>query len=176
MKRLRNLLFYFLIALALLVFFAPKRQLYYLGESALQPYGVVLSGEFVDDRGFSLALENGMLYYQDLKVAQIGSISILPLLFFNRITVASFALSDETQKFVPGTIDDVSVYQSVIDPLKVHLFASGEFGKLAGEVNLMQRKVHLSLSPSAALLKSSAVWLREFKKQASGEYLYESTF
>ena len=70
MKRLRNLLLYFLTALALIVFFAPKRQLYYLGETALQPYGVVLSGEFVDDRGFSLALENGALYYQDLDNSQ----------------------------------------------------------------------------------------------------------
>ena len=176
MKRLRNLLLYFLTALALVVFFTPKRQLYYLGETVLQPYGVVLSGEFVDDRGFSLALENGTLYYQDLKIAKIGSISILPLLFFNRINVASFALSDETRKFVPGTIDHINVYQSVVDPLNVHLSASGGFGQLSGRVNLRQRKVHLSLSPSAALLKSSAVWLREFKKQASGEYLYESTF
>ncbi len=175
-KRIGKFFFYIVLFLALAVFFSPKRQLYYLAESKLQPYGVVLSGEYVDDRGYGLVLSGGTLYYEDLEVAHLGDLTILPLLVYNRIGVTSLTPSDEMRKFLPGTVDEITVRQSVTDPLKVYLQASGGFGRLKGEFDLLSRHLRVSLTPAKALVSSGAAWLREFKKQASGEYLYESTF
>lgn len=176
MKKIGAILFYLLVGIALVIFFSPKRQLYYLAEHVANPYGVVLSGEYVDDNGFALSLEGGTLYYQDLKIAQLGDVTVLPLLFFNALSVGSFSVSDEMQRFVPGTIDGVRIIYSVIDPTRIHLEGSGEFGSLAGVANLLEHKVRITLKPSAALLQSKPVWLKELKAQPSGEYLYEVAY
>ena len=176
MKRIGKFFFYVIVFLALAVFFAPKRQLYYLAEAKLQPYGAVLSGEFVDDRGYGLVLSGGTLYYEELEVAHPGKVTLLPLLVYNRLGVTSLTPSEEMRKFLPGQIDEAVLYQSVIDPLKLHMWASGGFGRLEGEFDLLSRHLRVSLAPTKALLSSGAGWLREFKKQASGEYLYENTF
>lgn len=176
MKRLRNALGYFLLVLALLLFFAPKRQLWYMAEDALKPYGVVLSGEYVTDNGFSLSLESGLLYYDDLKIATLGEVDIAPLLVYNAVTVAPFTFADEMQAFLPGQVDEIILYHSLIDPVRVHLKAQGEFGTLSGSVNLLHRDVNLSLSPSAELLAKKPLWLKELTKQASGAYTYEVAY
>lgn len=176
MKKLRAILIYLLLTVALVIFFSPKRQLYYFGESVAEPYGVVLSGEYVDDDGFALSLEGGTLYYQDLKIAQLGDVSILPLLLFNAVNIAPFSFSDEMQRFVPGTIDELQVYHSIVDPTRIHLKGMGEFGSVSGVADLLEHKVRIALKPSAALLDSKAVWLKELKEQPTGEYLYEVAY
>ncbi len=176
MKRLGKFLLYLTVFLVLVLFFAPKRQLYYFGESKLAPYGVVLSGEYVDDGGLSLSLKDGTLYYQDLEVAKLPEVTVLPLLVFNAVTVAPFSFSEQMQGFVPGTVDGIRVRQSLLDPLHVLVDASGDFGTLEGNIDLGARRVSLLLTPSKRLLESKSFWLKELKKQQSGGYLYESAF
>lgn len=176
MKRLRRVLGYLLLVLALAIYFSPKRQLWYAAETALKPYGVVLSGEFVSDSGFSLELEKGMLYYDDLEIAKLGDVSITSFLLFSAVSVAPFSFSDEMQQFLPGTVEEIKVYHSIIDPLHVNIRAEGEFGKLEGAVSLTDHDVNLSLMPSAALLTQKPLWLNELKKQTSGAYTYELAY
>lgn len=176
MKRLRNALGYLLLALVMLLFFAPKRQLWYLAEDALKPYGVVLSGEYVSDNGFSLSLENGTLYYDDLKIATLGEVDVTPLLVYNAVTVAPFTFADDMQAFLPGEVEEMKLSYSLVDPVRVHLKAEGEFGSLTGLVNLMHRDGNLTLSPSPELLAKKPLWLKELKKQASGAYTYEVAY
>lgn len=176
MKRLRILLLYLTVILALLLFFAPKRQLYYLAEKNLAPYGVVLSGESIHDWGWVFALKNGALYYDDLFIANLNEISLMPLLVYNSLSFSSFALSEDMQQFLPGTISELRVYHSVVDPLRLRLSGFGDFGEIDGSVHLLDRNASLTLNPSATLLESNAIWLKQLKKQPSGEYLYEASY
>lgn len=175
MKRLLKFGFYLLLVGVLAVYFAPKRQLYYWGENLLQPYGVVMSGEAVNDRGFSLALQEGTLYYQDLKIATFDEISVLPLLLFNRVKISPFSLADVMQRFASGDFE-LELYQSVIDPLHVYLQGSGSPGDVQGAADLAQRTLKITLTPSEALIKSNPIWLKELKKQPSGEFVYETAY
>lgn len=176
MKRLRTVFGYLALVLVLVVFFAPKRQLWYAAEAALQPYSVVLNGEYVDDSGFSLELEKGTLYYQDLQIAKLGDVSVMSLLLYSSVSTAPFSFSDDMQQFLPGTVEEVALSHSIVDPLNLHIRAEGEFGKLAGVVNLVRHDVNLSLMPSAELLSQKPLWLNELKKQSSGAYTYERVY
>ena len=176
MKRIGTVIFYIAAVVLMIIFFTPKRQLYYLGEKLAQEQGVVLSGEGVFDEGLALSLEDGTLYYQDLEIAKLNEVSILPLIVFNAIDVAPFSFSQEMQRFVPGTVEHIRVMQSAIDPLHVHVSASGDFGRLEGIVGLKDRNASLTLKPSKSLLTSGVAWLHELKKQPNGEYTYEIAF
>lgn len=176
MRQLRNFLFYFIVVIALVIFFSPKRQLYYLGEKEAAAQNVVLSGESIHDWGWVFALKDGLLYYDDLFIARLSEVSLMPLGVFNSLTISSFVLSDEMQQFVPGTIHEIRIQHSVIRPLSVFLDGSGEFGEVHGQFHLQDRNLSLSLDPSALLLEKRPIWFNQLKKQPSGEYLYESTF
>lgn len=176
MRRLRNFLFYVVVVIALVIFFAPKRQLYYLGEKAAAAQNVVLSGESIHDWGWLFVLKDGKLYYDDLFIAKLNEVSVMPLLVFNSLNISSFVLSDEMQEFLPGTIQTLQIRHSVLRPLEVSLDGSGEFGELRGSVHLLDRNVTVSLNPSALLLEKKPIWLNQLKKQPSGEYRYETAF
>lgn len=176
MKWLGRFFIYILLVILLALFFAPKRQLFYAAEHAIEPYGVVLSGEYIDDRGFALALQSGTLYYEDLKIATLGDVTLTPLLVYNSVAIAPFSLSEAMQQFLPGTIEYVRAYQSVVSPAKVNLSAAGDFGSLNGVVDLYKKTVTLHLDPSSILLEQQPLWLSKLKKQPSGEYLYEDTY
>ena len=175
MRRFRTLLFYVLLVVVTVVVFSPKRQLYYFGESLLKPYGVVLSGERVVDNGLSLSLEDGVLYFQDLKIAQLESVTLRPMILFNTIDIVPFSVAEDIQRFVPGTIT-MKIYHSVIDPIHIHLEGTGTFGSIGGTVDLWRHKIALTLMPSKTLMESRPSWLKEMKKQPSGEYLYEVNY
>lgn len=176
MKRLGIITLYTLLIAVLVIFFLPKRQLYYQSESLLQSKGVVLSGEHVKDSGLALVLRGGTLYYQDLKIAELSEVKFRFLLLYNRLSVAPFTFSEAMQQFVPGTVDSLDIIYAVTVPTRIRIHARGDFGKLDGWIDLVQSKVHLTLLPSSQLSERRPPWFRELKKGPSGEYQYEVAY
>ncbi len=176
MRWMKHTLFYLVLISILVVFFAPKRQLYYLAEEHLNSYDIVYSKEFVDDSGFVLRLSDGTLYYQDLQIAKINEITLMPLLVYNRANIAPFSLSDEMSSFLPGTISSVSATHTIISPLSIKIEASGDFGTLDADVWLLDRNISLRLTPTQDLLDMNPIWLRQMRKTDDGGYSFETTF
>jgi len=162
--------------IALVVFFFPKTQLYYKAEEVLAENNIILSEEIAKDAGFTFSIEGGRLYYDDLEVAQLNEIVLLPFVFFNRISVAPFTFSKEMQSLVPGMVTQMYVQYSIIDPLHITYKAEGDFGALTGRAAFLDRNISIDLIPSDKLLQSRPPWLRQLKKEEGGVYHYESTY
>lgn len=174
MKRLFKILFYPAAVLLMVVYFAPKQQLYYQAEAMARDLGVIFSAETARDTGFGLQLSEGTLYYQDLQIADFERINLRVLLLSNRLDVAPFEFSEAMHAFVPGGVSEASVAHHVFDPMRVHLSAKGTFGSLEGTVHLLNRELNVTLMPSDTLQQSGkAFWLKQFKKDSKGGYHYE---
>ncbi len=176
MKRLKKALIYFLLAVAMFLFFLPKIQLYYGLETLLKPYKVSISGEEIHDYGWNITVKDGLLAYDDLTVATLDAISVTPLLIYNTITVDPILLAEDMEQFVPRSIEEIRIVHSILNPLHVSISASGEFGVLQGDVALLDRNVSLILEPSKVLTDSKPFWLGRLKKDTEGGYRYETAY
>jgi hypothetical protein len=171
----KSALFIF-VFIALVIFFSPKTQLYYKAEEILADKHIILSEETVNDNGFVFSIEGGRLYYDDLEVAQLNEVTFLPLIFFNRISVAPFTFSREVRNFIQGMVTQMYLQYSLIDPLHIIYKAEGDFGTITGSVAFLDRNISIDLTPSDKLLQSKQPWLRKLKKEEGGVYHYESTY
>ncbi len=104
MKKLGLGIVYLFITIYSVIFFAPKINLYYQLEELMQEKQIVITQENIIDKGFSLSLEEGRLYYGDLLVAEFSKISILSLLVFNQVSLAPVTLSKHMEKLFPRNI------------------------------------------------------------------------
>lgn len=176
MRTLGKLIIWPVVFLMLVLFFLPKKSLYFEGEKLLKPQHVILSGERAEDTGFGLTVLGGTLYYEDLEVAELESVTVSPWLLFNRISVAPFRLSPAMKSFLPGTVDDVTVSYTVLDPLHISVRATGGFGALSGTVGLTDRRIRFDLTASKQLRAMDPFWLKQFTQTKEGGYRYESTY
>jgi len=175
-KYLSKTVLFLLLLLGFIIFFMPKTELYYKAETLLSQHKIILSGEIVKDHGFVFNVEGGKLFFDDLEIAELDGITVIPLLAYNRISFAPFAFSDNMKNFIPGQITQMNIQHSIINPLKVFYTVTGDFGDLNGTVVLAEQRILAELIPSKTLLKQKPVWLRQFKKQEGGVYRYESTY
>ena len=176
MRRLGSFIAYFIITLVLILFFLPKVNLYYKAETLLEKYKVTISGEKLLDKGLSFKIQEGLIYFDDLVVAKIDEISIVPLLAYNSLHVKPFSFSEDMKQFIPLKVDNLNITQTLINPLHVRIESSGEFGSLEGDIALKDRNISLILRPSKLLLKQRPFWMKELKKDAQGGYRYESNY
>ncbi len=113
MKRLKLMIIYTLLFIGLLLFFTPKIYCYYALEAQLEALNVRIAQERVHDRGFSLVVNDGRIYYDDLYVGTFERLSILPLLLYNYAAVENVSISKEMERFAKGTIETVRVHHSI---------------------------------------------------------------
>lgn len=176
MRYILKPLAYMFTAIALIIFFMPKINMYYKAEELLENYKLTISGEKVVDDGFIFKVEDGTLYFDDLVVANFDEISIVPLVFYNSVDVKPFSLSDDMRQFIPLKVNNINITQTVVNPLHVKIDARGEFGSVSGDIDILNSKISLILMPSKLLLKKRPFWLRQMKKDSQGGYRYESTY
>jgi len=175
-KKIGKFFAYMLFFIGALLYFMPKESLYFLGEKELQKYHVVIAHEGVKDKGFSLELRHLDLYVESIQSATIESVDIALFAFYNEVEVDNIALSSAVASMFPTKIEHVYIKYSVIDPLNVIFSAVGAFGTLHGMANIKERKVVALLKPSSLMLRNYKSTLRNFKKQANGEYKYVQSF
>jgi len=176
MVRLLKFLAYILFFMFALIYFLPKQSLYYLAEHELQKQQVILSNEEIIEKAFSLELQHADITYQSISSAEIGSIDIKLLLFFNVINIHDINISSLASTFIPLNISRVEVKQTLLNPLNIFFKASGEFGEAQGVLHILDKNVSLILKPSSLMLKSYRSTLRELHKNKKGEYQYDQTF
>lgn len=174
-KKLGWFFAYFFFFLAALAVFTPKENIYFLFEQKIKPYGVVLDAEKLNDTGFSLHVSDAALYFQGIKAAKIKAASITFFGFYNIIAVQDVTLDELSDGFFPKDIKNIHASYNLLQPLHVTIDAKGGFGEIHGSIDLLSRKLQINLKPSKEMLQKYRAGLREFKKSANGEYVYEKT-
>lgn len=172
----RNKILTLLAALVIIAMFVPKINLYYQFEHLIKPYGVIVSGEELQDKRLWLRIVDGVLYYEQIESAKIEKIDIMLFVLFNQIKATNIHLSSTLEGFVPGEIEEMTLRYSVLDPLRVTLKGRGDFGELSGALHLRDRTAKVTIYPSKAMKRGHASTLKTLKADGTGGYYYESRF
>lgn len=167
---------YFFFFLAMVLFFLPKVQLYYLLEHEIKPSKVLINQESVRDTGFSLELRDAQILYEGIESANVASIDLSFFLFYNRILAKDITLSSAAKSFVPLEIETIKLEHLFYNPLLVKAEAQGAFGEAYVRINLLERSLELRLLPSERMKKEFMHTLRQLKKDQNGEYIYAKNF
>ena len=167
---------YLLFFLVALMYFMPKESIYYFAEKELQKQGVVIAHEEVKDTGFSLELRHLDIYVQSIESASVKELDISLFGLYNGVSAEGIELSSALSSMLPTKIQKATLRYTMLHPLNVELNAVGAFGQLHATLNLKERKIRALLQPSSIMKRNYRQALRNFKKQANGEYEYVESF
>jgi hypothetical protein len=175
-KRLRNFLLYLLLFVVALILFAPKANLYFLLEEKLQPYGIVVDGEALRDRGLWFEIHDATLYAKEIESASAEQVSVALFGLYNRVSVEKAMLSPALAKIFPEGIDRIELTYALWDPMHVRISALGDFGTADALVSIRQRNVVADVLPSELMQSRFGATLRKLKQNETGGYRYETRF
>ena len=117
-----------------IIFFMPKDNLYYTAQKYLAKENIYINSSVKN--GAVLDLKNGKVYQNGIDFASFKNIKIMPFLFFNKITAEDIKINLQNLN-----IDNLNITYSVINPIKVYINGSSNFGKITGEINLIKKEI-----------------------------------
>ena len=167
---------YFAFFILALIYFTPKVSTYYLLETKIEVFDVVVSSEKLTDNGFSLSIDNANISVKSIDSANIGSAIVKVFGIYNLIDLNNITLSNTAKSFVPLHVDNVNIVYSILNPLSVRGYGVGEFGEFDANFNLLDRDLYLLLKPSKKMLINYKSSLKNLNKNDNGEYIYDKTF
>jgi len=176
MVKIFKFLGYVLFFLGALVFFMPKSSTYYYVEHELKKHKIIFSKEELVDNGLSLQVNNSSLSYDGIDVAEIKRMNVKIFGLYNSIKIEDIILTSFASSFLPIKIDSLELSYTIVNPLQVNAYASGEFGSAQAMLYILDRNVSAVVIPSKLMLQKHKKTLSMMKKQKNGEYNYDKTF
>ncbi|XPV67453.1 MAG: hypothetical protein ACNI25_09005 [Halarcobacter sp.] len=175
MKFLLKSISYILVFLLAFLVFLPKVELFNLLEKNLEKNSIIISNEIKKDKYISLQVKDSTIYFEKIKSAYIENIDIFTLLFYSKIEFKNILVAKEFQNFLPQKISNITIKHSIIDFKTAYIKASGDFGSLNGNVDILNRKLVAILEPSSIMKSKYRNLLSQFKLK-DGKYYYEQRF
>lgn len=172
-RKILNFFIYLTFFIGALIYFTPKISTYYFLEQKIKPFGIIISQEILNDTGFGLKIEDATLSVKGVDGAVVENIDINFFGLYNSLDIQNIKLSSMASSFVPLKIEDVNIKYSVVNPLFITGTSHGEFGEATLNINILKRTVQLKLIPSKIMKQRYRRTLRNLKKNAEGEYIYE---
>ncbi|SFV56930.1 hypothetical protein MNB_SV-10-477 [hydrothermal vent metagenome] len=166
----KALLIFFVVWFAL-VLFMPKRNLYYRVEQELAAQDIKINEGKISEGVFTLDIEHAVVYVKGIDLIHVEHAGFLSLLFYNSLTLKGIKLDDSLTNMMPTKLDEVRLSYAVWSPGHVSVAGKGPFGAFKGNIDLLQRKIHLDFTKSTKL----GVLKRQLKKGKQGLY-YETSF
>lgn len=176
MKTVMKLLGFAAIAVCAVLFFAPKENLYYLLEKKMEPYGIIIGDEALEERGVGLHVDDATVYVREIESAGVKKTAILCLGLYNRVDVEGVRLAPAFEQFFPAKIEKMTFLYTIFDPLHLTAEAVGEFGTAEARLSLRDRLVKVVIAPSDLMMSGYANTLKTMSKDEAGGYFYESSF
>ena len=170
MQVVKNSLIILLILPILIVFFMPKKELYYLLEQKLKAENIVISGEVLVEGPLSLTVEHPVFFLGGAPVASAKKITLWSILFYSKASTEALLLAEGLAEEV--SVAELKASHSLLSPWKVSLSGKGSLGEMKGELMLKERQIHLSLSKGG----ENKALSKYLKKDKKGGWQYESKF
>jgi len=175
-KKIVKFFIYLSFFILALIYFTPKVNLYYFGESKLKSYDVVVTDERLKDNGFSLNIKDGTVVVKSIDSARFENIDVRLLGLYNFISVDNITLASTAKAFIPVVINKINIQYHILNPLNIDIFAIGEFGKVRAVFNLLKMELDLHLTPSKLMKTKYQNGLKYLKKSENGEFTYVKAF
>ena len=175
MKKLLKYLAYFIAMLALIIFFSPKTNLYYLFEEFAIEQNVYVSDEEASDSGFSLNISNAKVYLDELFLAEAEETTLSMWLVYNSFEATNINMNEGFSDFMPSVIKHIEIKHHVFNPMSLSIAGESGDSFFYGDVDLLERIVQIHLRLGTKSEKRFASSLRALKKEEGG-YVYEYKF
>ncbi len=153
------------------VLFMPKRNLYYKLEETLAVQGVKINEGKIIEGLFILEIEDAVIYVKGIDLIHVKALSFFSLFFYSRLELKEIILDESLSSMAPTKLEEITFSHFLWSPEHLSVSGRGEFGTFEGDIDLIQRKVHLDLIETAEL---GAV-KRLLKEGEKGLY-YETSF
>jgi len=145
-----------------LIVFMPKDNLYFTLQKYLSKENIYINSDIYSF--VNLNLKKGTIYYNGMDLVAFDKVIISPFIFFNKIEADNIKI-----KFQNLKIKKIDVVYSIINPLKVYIKGSSNFGEIDGYIDLIKRQVKIYiLNLNSNFLKSL------LKKDKKGYFYYVS--
>lgn len=174
--RLRSLIGYAVLTLVMILYFLPKTNLYYKLEHTLQPKGIIVHNEHINDKRLWLEILDAELYVQKIESLHIGRSTIMLFGIYNRVDLEKITLASTLGQFVPKNIQSAKFRYGLHDPLNVNATVSGDFGKAKIRLNLYDRIITADVEASKLMKSKFSATLRNLTRDKKGGYHYEYRF
>jgi len=174
-KFLKNFAIFVVVFLIGLIIFLPKTGLWFKLEEVIFKKDVVIHGETISSNPIFLNVENGEIITSGMSVAVFESAQILPLIFFNSISITNLTVGENMQQFKELSMDNLDITYSIFQPKKIMLSGNGEFGTLKGRINFIENTIDLLIFPTDKFKKVKII-MKHFKKIENGGYVYNARF
>lgn len=170
MKRLVYIFYIFLIIIIVI----PKEKLYFAFESFLSQHHLFINNEAFTNRLFYVDIDNADVLLDNQEFAKIEHMRIAPWIFLNRFTLSNIVFSPLFQNIFPGKIDAITLTYSLLNPLRITIFAEGDFGHCSGTYDLMNDKLRVLFDPTTEL-RAYPLLVNKLHQEKGG-LVYEQIF
>jgi hypothetical protein len=174
-KKIAIVLIWAVIALEAIVFFLPKKELYYLAERYLEPLGATISSEEASDYGWLFSLKGGSVYYDRMEAANNDKTALIATIFYNELSVESFSFSKPIAAAFPPRVDFLKARHTIFMPHKIFFTSEGEIGAVSGWIDLFARKIRVVINAPSEVQQKYGQIFAVLEKTTEG-FVYERDF
>jgi hypothetical protein len=174
-KKIAAALIWAVIALEAVVFFLPKKEIYYLGERYLDALGVAISSEEASDYGWLFSLKGGAIYYDRMQTAENNRLSLFASIFYNELSLEPFSFASELNSIFPTRVDFLKARHTIFLPHKIFLSGEGEIGAISGWIDLFARKIYIVINAPSEIQQKYGQIFAVLEKKSEG-FVYERDF
>ena len=171
MQMVKKTVIVFFVLWFAVLFFMPKKELYYKLEHTLVKEGIKINEEKIEEGVFSLTLKNADFYMKGIKVASAEKVTFFTLLFYTKLEVNELFLDDSLKNMAPQHTQYAVISHSLFSPTYLSIYAKGSFGTVFGEANLREKTVHVDFDET----KEIGMIKQMLTKGEEGWY-YETSF
>lgn len=175
MKKIFKILVYIFFFIFISLFFLPKSELYNFLEKQLLKEKVIISNEKLKENLLGITVNFADIYYEGINIANVEKTTVSTYLLYNKIAIKNARLLDSFKSMFPSPISNVYLTYSVLDYKNIQVEADGIFGKAQGSIDLINKKVFISIDASRIMKNSYSNMLRQMTLK-DGRYLYEYKF
>lgn len=155
----------------LLLFFAPKKELYYLIEHRLKNQGIVIADETIHESPVGLSLDHPVLYFKGAPVATVQNLSLWTLLLYGQASIENVHFDAAFKRYLPSSIAQGVLTFTIFHPTQIAITLTDPAMAGEGEIDLKTRTLTLRMKkvPANSPLKS-------YLKHTKGGWVYEKRF
>jgi hypothetical protein len=167
---------YGVLTLVTVLFFLPKPNLYYKLEHELQPQGIIIHNEHIDDKRLWLEILDAELYVQKIESLHIHKATIMLFGVYNKIDLEQITLASTLGQFVPKNIQSARLRYALYDPLNIKATVMGDFGEAEIRLNIYDRVITANVEASKLMKSKFSATLKNLTRDKKGVYHYEYSF
>ncbi len=147
-----------------LIIFMPKENLFFTLQKELKKENIFINTK-ASSNLIDLKLDNSKIFVNKINIANIESIKITPLLFFNKIDLKNIKID-----FNHLNVDNLNLTYSILTPFNVDIKGSSNFATIKGFIDLKNRNMKIYL------LNLTNKTIKSFLKKDKKGYFYAQKF